>query len=239
MKSFFKTFSILALLSICIIVYSCQTDDIPTQQTETLQTINKPKGNPLVSAKVKQEQVSDILHKITGKLSGDAKIKNNKIKQDNITILLDDITELKKQGKHINYTFPVVVEGTPLNEMYTLTVDKYADGKVGQLLIAKYVLTDKTLDYILQQDGEVDFRKFKATYNYYDFDTFVKSKGQLKTEGCPGTLGSDPGEYPTTPPGGSFSHTAFGTTFQRHFGSNVISGNSYYVYTSTVTDGSG
>ena len=236
MKSFFKTFSILALLGICIVVYSCQTDDVSdldTQQNITQQT----KPNLSTVTMVNQGDIPDIVSSLKGKLSGNVALIGKKLVADNMTIDMEHIKQARKKGQHTNYTFAMRLKDTPIQEVYMLTIDKYANGQLGQPMVIKYTLSDKTLAYILDNDGTIDYKYFKASYDFYPLESFVSTKGLMKTSGCSGTLGSDPGEYPTTPPGGSFVHFAFSHTF--NIGFSTSSNTGVYVYTSTVTDSNG
>lgn len=235
----FKICSISILMSL-FVLFGCQQDDITSNVKDSV-TVDKPsKEEGLQVRLVSDKEIPHVVGLLKNKLSSKAKIKGNKIKQENIVISLDNVKEAFKKGEHINYNFAVHIDGDYYADVYVLSVDEETDGSLGEPIVIKYSIDPKSFDYFLENDGVVDYQYLKADYTYYDLDTFLATGGKsnlLKSSGCHGTFGSAPGEYPQANPGESFIHNAFGFSFTISFSFSTTSGN--YVYTSTVTSDNG
>ncbi len=242
MKQYFKNY-LLAFLSVIFLtlISSCEEEDFLGEQTSETETESNvvSKENPLKVREVSKADIPNVLSKIKGKMSNTAKFYDNKIEQDDIQIYLDQIKEAVKKGQHSNYSFPMYVAGTPLTELYVMSIDKEIDGSIGEPIITKYDLSQESYDYFMNyNNGIIDFRYFQAAYSYYTFDEFFSNKAN-KTTDCQGTMGAGPGYYPTMPPGGSFINGTTVTGITVGFSNTIINTTSTYVYTSNVPSTNG
>ncbi len=219
------------------VLFGCQQDDITTNVEESIAVDQPPKEEGLKVRLISDKEIPEIVGLLKNKLSSKAKIKGSKIQQENIVISLDNVKEVSKEGEHTNYNFAVHIDGDHYTDVYVLSVDEQSDGLLGEPIVIKYSIDPKSFDLFLKNDGIIDYKNLKADYTYYNLDNFLATGGRtnlLKSAGCQGTFGSAPGEYPETPPGGSFIHNAFGFNFTITFSSSTTSGS--YTYTSTVTN---
>ncbi|GAA4274954.1 hypothetical protein GCM10022258_42500 [Aquimarina gracilis] len=215
----------------------CHEEELLPEETEqTTETVITRGSIFHKKGFVSQEEIPDVMASLKSKMPTKSVYSINKIQDNGISIYLDKIKNLSIKGQHTNYTFPVSVEGSLPNELFMLSIDQNTDGSIEEPIMIKYTMSQKAFDYVLANDGEIDYRYFKADYAFYDFGDFLKNKDAAKfgANGCSGTgsLGADPGEYPTMQPNQSFTNN--GTTSV--FGGTTLNSNVTYIFTSNVTD---
>ncbi|GAA4272056.1 hypothetical protein GCM10022258_13500 [Aquimarina gracilis] len=217
----------------------CHEEELLPEETEEVTETITPQ-NSIFHKKgfVSKEEIPDIVSSLKSEMPTKSVHSINKIKDNGISIYLDKIKHLSIKGQHTNYTFPVSVEGSLPNELFMLSIDQNTDGSIEEPIMIKYTVSQKAFDYVLANDGQIDYRYFKADYTYYDFGDFLKNKGAAKfgSNGCSGTgsLGADPGEYPTMQPNQSFTNNGVTSIFS----GTSLSSNVMYTFTSNVTDDS-
>ena len=171
------------LLSICIILSSCEPDqnnfekDNETVEVQTQENISNIR---LIDAK----EIPEILNSLKSKV-GTEGLGNNKISYKKSHIQLDKIVEVKSKEGKINYTFPIQIEGQPENEFYNLIVHKTGSGKVKKAYIKRYIVNPEAMANYLAHDR--NFFYFEGTYKNYWIDDFYgaiereKNKVSFKT----------------------------------------------------------
>ncbi len=228
LKSFFL------FLTFAAFITSCVDEEIFTPTGDGLEEVISIDYDTPVINHVTGQEIPKIVEELSSQL-GILEINKQigKISFNKVNIDLRQIMEVISNGGNTNYTFPLDVIDASENHIYNLVVNKKSNGSISKAYIIAYEMQPEDMKAFLI-NGD-DFRKFKATYRYYNFKTFFEESkhGRVGKSGDCGSGSIGGGNTGQSLPGSTFVHTYNGTTVNSTFGNNTHG--SSYTYTSNIS----